>query len=62
MDEKVKKHLNKIKQKYARKYKKQYPNASEYKIEKYAEKEIKKEKTEITKYKSLFFESFKQKS
>ena len=62
IDEKVKRHLNKIKQKYARKYKKQHPNASEYKIEKYAEKEIKEEKTEITKYKNLFFELFKQKS
>ena len=56
INEKVKRYLNKIKQKYARKYKKQHPNASEYKVEKYSEIEIKEEKSEITRYKNLFFE------
>ena len=58
IDEKIIKYLNGIKQKYAIKYKKQYHNASKYKIEKYVEKEINKEKTEINKYKNIFFELF----
>lgn len=58
INEKIKTYLNETKRKYRSKYKKQHPNASNYKIKKYAEEKIKDEEREIKEYKELFFQLF----
>ena len=60
INEKIKTFLNETKRKYKSEYKKQHPNASNYKIKKYAEEKIKDEEREIKEYKELFFQLFEQ--
>lgn len=60
INEKIKTYLNETKRKYRSEYKKQHPNASNYKIKKYAEEKIKDEEREIKEYKELFFQLFEQ--
>lgn len=48
----------KLKENIRSEYKKQHPNASNYKIKKYEEEKIKDEEREIKEYKELFFQLF----